>query len=153
MKKRLVLITLLLCVVFALAGCACKHENAAIVNQLDADCLNDGYTGDRTFACKNLRSIKLPAALQTRIATLGNLPIETLNLPQGFTMLQYDINLNQLKTIVWPLLFVDRNKVLVNAKPEIICYEGSEIQWKTLYGDLYPEANMVYNYDYTVPVE
>ncbi len=108
---------------------------------------------DRTFACENLRSIKLPSVLESMVATMGNAPVETLNLPQGFTNLKYDMNLKELKTIVWPLSFVDKNKVLINAKPENVYYEGSEIQWKTLYGDLYPEANMVYNYDYTVPVE
>lgn len=107
----------------------------------------------RVFNSCNFTYAKLPATLVEADDGFGTAPIEILELPRGFNLLRYEPNLRHLKTIVWPLSFVDKGKVLVNAKPEKVYYEGSEMQWKTLLGDRYPEAEMIFNYDYSYPVE
>ena len=46
MKGKFFLVILLLCVALILTGCGCKHEHTELVNQREATCTEDGYTGD-----------------------------------------------------------------------------------------------------------
>ena len=44
--KKAILLFAMLCLVLALTGCSCKHAETELRNVSQADCVNDGYTGD-----------------------------------------------------------------------------------------------------------
>lgn len=48
--KKILLVLVLVCLLFTLAGCGCKHEETKLINAKDATCSTDGYTGDTVCA-------------------------------------------------------------------------------------------------------
>lgn len=61
--KKILLVLVLVCLLFTLAGCGCKHEETKLVNAKDATCTTDGYTGDTI--CTKCNEVVIPGQVIT----------------------------------------------------------------------------------------
>ncbi len=109
-------------------------------------------------SCTSLKTLKLPPNLKSFDATYSTfgdaaedkyIPLETLILPEGFNSFGRERfeRVNNLKTVVWPASLLD-GKVLAKCPIEKIYYTGTESQWNMVNGhDLFPNAEIVFEYD------